>query len=88
MIRRQGETENRPNVIKFGIPDARQKLSIVPSDPWPEAEKMLRRLLADASANSHSRRRCSGTCSYAHIFCASVQGSDGIMDNFCRAVRL
>ena len=32
-----GEAENRPNVIKLGIPDARQELSIVSSDPWPES---------------------------------------------------
>ncbi len=27
----------RPNVITSGIPDARQELSIVSSDPWPES---------------------------------------------------
>ena len=76
------------NVIKSGIPDARQKLSIVTADPWPEAEKMLRRLLAGACTNSHALKQCAGTCSYARIFCASVQGSAVSMDNFCRAVRL
>ncbi len=75
------------NVIKSVIPDARQELSIVPSDQWLEAEKMLRRLSAGAFANSHTLRQCSGTCSYARIFCASGQGSAASMDNSCRAVR-
>ena len=48
---------------------------------------MLRRLSAGASANSHTLRQCSGTCSYARIFCASGQGSAVSMDNSCRAVR-
>ena len=38
----------------YDLPDARQELSIEMSDPCPEAEKMLRRLSAGASANSHS----------------------------------
>ena len=76
-----------PNVIKFIVYNqtARQKLSIVPSDPWPEAEKMLRRLSAGACTNSHALKQCAGTCSYARIFCASGQGSAVTMDNFCQA---
>jgi len=56
------------------------------ADPWPEAEKMLRRLSAGASANSRALKQCCGTCSYARIFCASDQRSAISMDNSCRAV--